>query len=175
VGAALPLHTTPGISSEHILIIASVSSCRASFANFLEDADTKRLLVFLDGKDLGVVSAQAPLGMLFKQRARLCMHALLAAHHRTCAAALIHDTDRNEAERLPDGGCMQHVRSPSLRGALQAIKPPSKFKRKTVYFVKTAAAKLDNDSIKKLVSKRSVLPCSCKSIAVCVLLWCTAW
>ncbi|KAF6251999.1 flagellar outer dynein arm heavy chain beta [Scenedesmus sp. NREL 46B-D3] len=60
---------------------------KASFANFLEDADTKRLLVFLDGKDLGV-----------------------------------------------------------------AIKPPSKFKRKTVYFVKTAPARLDNDSIRKLVA-----------------------
>lgn len=34
-------------------------SCRASVVNFLEDADTKRLLVFLDGKDLGVVRAHA--------------------------------------------------------------------------------------------------------------------
>lgn len=32
------------------------SYCRAAFASFLEDADVKRLLVFLDGKDLGVVS-----------------------------------------------------------------------------------------------------------------------
>jgi hypothetical protein len=34
-------------------------SFRASLVNFLEDADTKRLLVFLDGKDLGVVRANA--------------------------------------------------------------------------------------------------------------------
>jgi hypothetical protein len=33
-----------------------VVPCRALFANFLEDTDTKRLLVFLDGKDLGAVS-----------------------------------------------------------------------------------------------------------------------
>jgi hypothetical protein len=42
-----------------------------------------------------------------------------------------------------------------LFAALKAIKPPSKFKRKTVYFVKTAPAKLDNDSIRKLVSSAS--------------------
>eukprot|EP00882_Tetradesmus_deserticola_P023224 GHRQ01025269.1.p1 GENE.GHRQ01025269.1~~GHRQ01025269.1.p1 ORF type:complete len:124 (+),score=19.21 GHRQ01025269.1:380-751(+) len=65
---------------------------RAQFSDFLEEADTKRLLVYLDGKDLGV-----------------------------------------------------------------AIKPPAKFKRKTVYFVKTAPAKLDNDNIRKLVSCRQLV------------------
>lgn len=30
--------------------------CRAAFLNFLEEPDTKRLLVFVDGKDLGAVS-----------------------------------------------------------------------------------------------------------------------
>jgi hypothetical protein len=34
---------------------------------------------------------------------------------------------------------------------MQTIKPPSKLKRKTVYFVKTAPARLDNDNIKSLV------------------------
>eukprot|EP00879_Flechtneria_rotunda_P005416 GHRR01005708.1.p1 GENE.GHRR01005708.1~~GHRR01005708.1.p1 ORF type:complete len:1495 (+),score=578.36 GHRR01005708.1:300-4784(+) len=60
---------------------------KAAFVNFLEDGDTKRLLVYLDGKDLGATT-----------------------------------------------------------------KPPQKLKRKTVYFIKTSPAKLDNDSIKKLVA-----------------------
>lgn len=35
---------------------------------------------------------------------------------------------------------------------LQSVKPLQKLKRKTVYFVKTAPARLDNDNIKTLVS-----------------------
>jgi hypothetical protein len=70
---------------------------------------------------------------------------------------------------------MKHVWSPILCDALQAIKPPSKFKRKTVYFVKTAPAKLDNDSIRKLVSHLRMLTCSCKFLPVLLLLWCSAW
>lgn len=38
------------------------------------------------------------------------------------------------------------------RCALQSVKPLQKLKRKTVYFVKTAPARLDNDNIRTLVS-----------------------
>jgi hypothetical protein len=31
------------------------------------------------------------------------------------------------------------------------VKPPQKLKRRTVYFVKTAAARLDNDNIRAVV------------------------
>lgn len=33
--------------------------CRAAVASFLEDEATKRLLVYIDGKDLGAVSGMA--------------------------------------------------------------------------------------------------------------------
>lgn len=39
--------------------------------------------------------------------------------------------------------------------ALQSVKPLPKLKRKTVYFVKTAHARLDNDNIKALVRRNA--------------------
>ncbi len=33
----------------------------------------------------------------------------------------------------------------------QTVKPPPKFKKKTVYFLKTSPAKVDNDNLKKIV------------------------
>jgi hypothetical protein len=41
---------------------------------------------------------------------------------------------------------------------LQVNKPPQKFKKKTVFFLKTAPGKVDHDNIKKLVGGLST-PC----------------
>lgn len=53
---------------------------------------------------------------------------------------------------------------------LQTVKPLQKYKRKTVYFVKTCAAKLDSDNIKKTVRCRNSaclvgLQCSVNAVA----------
>jgi hypothetical protein len=37
------------------------------------------------------------------------------------------------------------------------VKPPPKFRKKTVYFLKVQQAKLDNDNIKKLVRPAKLL------------------
>jgi hypothetical protein len=44
------------------------------------------------------------------------------------------------------------------------VKPLAKLKRKTVYFVKTAHARLDNDNIKTLVSN-AMLSCTADAAA----------
>ncbi|KAF6247881.1 dynein heavy chain, N-terminal region 1-domain-containing protein, partial [Scenedesmus sp. NREL 46B-D3] len=59
---------------------------KASFANFLEDADTKRLLVFLDGKDLGVVRADEPC----KQQGQVAHGELTEAPLETLSAVAQH-------------------------------------------------------------------------------------
>lgn len=93
-------------------------SChRATLGSFIEDADVKRLLVYLDGKELGVVSTSA--------------WSRCAAHHNM----------------------LQRPSANPAHCGLQTVKPLQKFKRKTVYFVKTSPAKLDNENIKKVVSK----------------------
>jgi hypothetical protein len=47
----------------HVLLMTSTGAlmhcCRAAVASFLEDEGTKRLLVYIDGKDLGAVSGMA--------------------------------------------------------------------------------------------------------------------
>jgi hypothetical protein len=109
-------------------------------ASFLEDENTKRLLVYVDGKDLSAVSA-GKLLELFGATAAVC------ALRRTAWQCRQTSTWSTVAAMASRKLSQSH-----LCVIMQSVKPPQKLKRKAVYFVKTAPARLDNDNIRSLVS-----------------------
>ena len=96
---------------------------RPAFVSFLEDESTRRLLVYVDGKDLGAVS--------------------VCACRRRQGAVCVFGVRESKAR----------AQSPSALPSQQATKPPTKSKKKTVFFVKPAGARLDGDNIKAQVRR----------------------